>query len=204
MKEVTQRVVARDQRQRHSRGNEIPDKEFSPCEFSDADVREHRRKHYHRGLEENRGEDYSEHDGRLFHRRVNRAYDRESIRETQRKVDEGKTSYPTQEVKGVKRLILEIIKSSYPQPCRHANYQPEPKTLSRGAMVPWRATGRGVMSGNYVNALHVIMINGEALTLTMAPSYYRIGDAYHRAGIASCMSAVTGHAGSRGSARSRE
>jgi len=180
MKEVTQRVVAGDQRQRHSSGDEIPDKEFSPCELSDADVREHRSQDYHRGLEENGGEDYSEHDGRLLHRRVKRTYDRECIREAQRKVDERKTGYPTQEVKGVKRLILDIIESSYPQPCRHAKYQPEPKALSRGAMVPRRATGRGAMSGNYVSTLHVIMINGEALTLTMAPSYYRIGDAYHR------------------------
>ena len=36
------------------------------------------------------------------------------------------------------------------------------------------------MSGNYVNAFHVIMINGEPPTLTMAPSYYPIGAAYHR------------------------
>ena len=179
MKEVTQRVIAGDQSERYSRGDEISDEEFPPGKLSDADVREHSRHHYYGGLEEDCGEDYSEHYGRLLHRRVERADDRESICEAQRKVDESKPSDSTKEIKRVKGLTLGVVESGYPQPRRHAKYQPELNALSRGVVFPRRVTDRGAMSRDYVYALHDIMISDSAHTLTMATSYYHIGAAYH-------------------------
>ena len=154
-------MIASDECECDCSSYQIPDEKLSPCEVAYADVRDHRRQDNEARLEENRRKDYPEHHGRLFHRCVNRADDGESISKAQHEVDHCK-SREAEEMERLKWLASHEIDSCEPQPCRHANDQPEASAFPHGAVSSRRVTNRRRSRGNYMNAFHDNMINEHA------------------------------------------
>ena len=141
-------MVATDQKQCQHGGDEISGDEFSPCQLSQADVGKHRRHDDEPRLEQNRGKNYSEHDRRLFHGCVQRADDDQSIRQTQREMDQGESHETTQKVNGLKRLTSHEIESGEPEPCRSTDDQPKASAFPGGAVFPARSMSGGIPRNN--------------------------------------------------------